>query len=87
MECESCRYEKVIDEMRTNIRDLFSKTNNNDKVQAAMETHIANILSQISEIKAKIDILASIPSRRWDTIVIAAITAIIGIIAGYFFKG
>jgi hypothetical protein len=85
-ECENCKYEKVIDGLLTNVKELFSKINANDIRQASMETNLTNILSSINEIKAKIDTLASIPARRWDTVVIAVITAAIGIAVGYFFK-
>ena len=85
-DCENCKYEETIKSIKTDIRDLFSKFNSSAIDQTSMQQDIKHIILTINEIKSKIDVLTSAPSKRWEAIVIAGITAIIGVAVGYAFK-
>jgi len=85
MDCVNCKYEKVIEKIQEDVRDLFSKINNSIIRQTSIEGDVKYLISAINEMKAKIDILASIPGKRWETIIASIIAAIIGLAVGRFF--
>ncbi len=54
---------------------------------AKMETEQSYIKKDVGEIKADVKTLAEKPAKRWESIVSAAVTVIVGALIGYLLSG
>lgn len=93
MECENCKFEQRLlnlekDSERNQAThkeffDRLEKLNVND---ATSDVKYGNILVTLGRLEGQMAELLAKPSKRWDGLVMAAITAIVGMAIGYIIK-
>lgn len=66
----------------------------NTKVLQDMATSLAvmtkdqkTLTNKVDAVIAKVDVLEARPGKRWDTLVTALISAVVGIVVGFLLKG
>lgn len=94
IECEKCMNEQRIivlekDSERNSKqhKEFYDAVKNGAVQQMKNETVYNQIFSTLSDIKSDINELKSTPKRRWDTLIGALITTIVGIMVGVALKG
>lgn len=65
-------------EIKSDIRDLYNRSNMSNDRQTKIETTLEYIKNSIDELKAQVKQLTETPARRWDVIVNTGISAIVG---------
>lgn len=93
MVCENCPFEQRIiflekdsERNQQTHKDFHAKLENLNVNDATSDVKYGNILLAIGKLEAQMAELLAKPSKRWDGIVMAAITAIVGMAVGYFIK-
>lgn len=66
----------------------------NNKVLTDMATSLAvmardqkTLTNKVDSVIAKVDVIEARPSKRWDAVVTALISAIVGLMVGFMLKG
>ena len=75
---------RELERMQKDIETLFSRTNETREWQAKFGEKIENINTNISELKDSICKVLELPQRRWEAVVAAAISALVGGAIGAF---
>lgn len=74
--------------------DRLGTLEQNNKVLTDMATSLAvmardqkTLTNKVDSVIAKVDVIEARPSKRWDAVVTALISAIIGLMVGFMLKG
>lgn len=93
MLCEDCKFEQRIlalekdsERNQTTHKEFYDKLESLNVNDATSDVKYGNILMAIGKLEAQMAELLAKPAKRWDGIVMAAITAIIGIVIGYLVR-
>ena len=74
-----------IERIENDIKELFQKNNENTNRQSITETKLDTVINLMNDMKNKIDEIAQRPGKRWDTLVMIIITAVVGVVIGMLF--
>ena len=72
-----------VDKLERETADLSERTNSTAIAQAAINEKLNSVLVTLGELKAGLNALQQVPTRRWDTVVGAIITALVAAIIGF----
>lgn len=75
---EVCKAE--FERIKEDIKDLKAKT---DDI-AVMREQLRQLTASVNSLIVKIDEMLSKPAKRWDTVISSFISAIVGLVVGYF---
>lgn len=64
--------------------EIFTRLNNLEKSSATLSAYYENISAKLTEVAANVTIIKDRPTKRWDTIVTAIITGIVGFMLAKF---
>lgn len=94
MECENCLNEHRLESAENAIKELrekysaehkefYTRIENLEKENAVVKNDIEYIKTTVDEMNNNVKILMAVPGKRYDTIVVAAITTIVGTLLGF----
>lgn len=93
MACEDCKFEQRIlnlekdsERNQATHKEFYDRLENLNINDATSDVKYGNILLAIGKLEAQMAELLAKPSKRWDGVVMASITAIVGLVVGYFIK-
>lgn len=83
-ECNKCDKEKEINELKEKVDELDKRLYAVEGDRKVLEVQFAQIMTTLSELKVEFYELRKLPSKRWEHVIMAIITAIIGLVVGKF---
>lgn len=93
MECENCKFQQRIELLEKDSernqathKEFFDRLERLNVNDATSDVKYGNILVTLGRLEAQLAEILAKPSKRWDGMVMAAITAIVGLAVGYIIK-
>lgn len=74
---EPCAKENVLERIQNDIKELFTRITELEKTSGRFDEKLDNIKTSLEKLIIKVDVLANMPSKRWDTIVTVGLTALV----------
>lgn len=99
MGCEhDCVNEHRLQELESAVREIkekhskrdgifFERINNLEQKIALYNNDLGHIKNTVDEMNDNLKSLMEAPAKRWDTVIVCIITAVIGVIVGFALKG
>ena len=70
-------FEQAIREIKSDIKELYERTNVHNVCQAQVDIKLEYIKNEIAKIGLKLEDISTKPAKRWDTLVTAVLTGIV----------
>lgn len=68
-------------------KEIFSRLNSLEKAEAVQGVHYASIMAKLDNLTAKVEQLEQKPAKRWETVIAAAISALVTGVAVFLLSG
>ena len=86
---DNSNFEGRLTKVETKVEELEKRQDNLDDLVITVKTLATreeNVEADVKEIKSDVKDIVSKPAKRWDTIIVSIITAIVAGIIGYLLK-
>lgn len=80
MNCDTCKHDLNIAEMKEDIRTLFGKSNLSDVKLTELSSDSKYMMKMLEELKLMVQSISENPKRRWEGIKDKAVSVFIGFI-------
>jgi hypothetical protein len=79
-------YDRRIESLEADVKILHAQQGENAVMLGKIETKVDGLKSDMAHVLKSIAEIVQRPGKRWDTLVVAAITALVGVAVGIFIK-
>lgn len=90
MSCENCIKDEIIEQMREDIKVLYSKSNQTENKLTELSLDSKYMKATLDDVKKMVEKIAEKPSKRWELVITTIITngvaCIVGLVIGMLIK-
>ena len=68
-------------------KEFFARFESQGKDYTRVDAQYSSIMSTLSKLERTVEELKDKPAKRWDTVIVAIITAVVGVVVGLVMHG